>query len=368
VEVLASGFPDSLSAIRALTINQHNAGLAGLQQLSIDPDDAVVLHDELSAAGIASVVLRTCNRTELYWRSRSTNDDETAVAALADCVETTSAVNPGNPLAASSRYRGEAAVRHLFRVCAGLESLVVGEAEILGQVREAMDACEGAGSFLQGVFRAAIRTGRQARAETAIGEGALSVASAGIRWLAEQLPLAHSTVVVIGAGDTARKAARHLRSLGVGTLIIANRTLTHAETLARTVGARATDLERLPGELFRANAIVCAAAAQDWLVPVTVLKAVAESRPIAAVDLAMPSAIEPGDVPGVTRIDLQGLQGITELHRQQRESEIPHVEAIIERELRWLHTWAQREALRPHRRHSSQSTTSNLELKDGSAL
>ena len=333
-----------LAALRVITINHHTAGLVGLQHLSIETDAAARLHQHLSAHGIESIVLRTCNRSELYWRARMPGDDETAGTAFAAALGLqTEALN-----GVATRLTGEAVATHLFRVCSGLESLMLGEAEILGQVRTALEACSGSGAFLDGVFRAALRTGRQARAETAIAAGALSVASTAVQWLSQHLTLSDSRVLIVGAGDTGEKAARHLHSLGVGSMVIANRTGSRASALAATVGAEAVTLDALPVELARADAIVCAANAHDWLVTLGMLRAATNgARRLVLVDLAMPSGIEPGSTPGVTRIDLEGLEQLAELHRPQREAEIPKVEAVITRELEWLNAWARHEALRP---------------------
>jgi len=333
-----------IAALRVLSINHHTAGLAGLQHLSIEADAAARLHGDLTRRGIESVVLKTCNRTEVYWRARVPGDDETVGTAFAESLGVPEPALGG----VAARLTGEVAATHLFRVCCGLESLVLGEAEILGQVRAALDACTGAGPFLEGVLRGALRTGRQARAETSIGAGALSVASTGVQWLAERLPLAARRVLVIGAGDTGAKVARQLRSLGAGTLVIANRTVSRAEALARSVDGQAVGLEALEAELAAADAVICAAGAPGWLVTLSDLaRAVSSGSPFVVVDLAMPSAIQPGDVAGVTRIDLGGLEHLAELHRRRREEEIPAVDAVIAREMEWLHAWARRQALRP---------------------
>jgi glutamyl-tRNA reductase len=333
-----------LAALRALGVNHRHAGLAELQHLSLDCEAAARLHDDLSRAGIESVVIKTCNRTEVYWRARVPGDDEVVRAAFAGAF----GLADESIDRIATRLSGEAAAVHLFRVCCGLESLVLGEAEILGQVRAALDACRGAGAFLDGVFRAALRTGRQARAETAIGAGALSVASTGMQWLAGHLPLASSRVLVVGAGDTGTKAARQLKSMGAGSLVIMNRTISHAEALAKTVGGTAAGLDALGPELARADAVVCAATASDWLIHLSDLRAAtaAGAHPV-VIDLAMPPNVEPGNVDGVLRIDLGGLEHLAELNRRQRAAEVPGVEAVIAREMQWLHAWARHEAMRP---------------------
>ncbi|HEX5069929.1 MAG TPA: glutamyl-tRNA reductase [Vicinamibacterales bacterium] len=334
----------ALAALRALTINHRNAGLGGLQDFSIDSDRATDLHQQLFNRQMESVLVRTCNRTELYWRARMADDDRRASAALAQAI----GIDEPALTAVSTRLAGEHAARHLFRVCCGLESLVLGEAEILGQVRSALDASPHAGPFLTGVVRAAVRAAGSARAETAIGVGAMSVASMAIHWLNDVLPLAGRRVLVVGAGETGQKAARLLRSLQVGHLVVANRTLARAVTVAKPFGATAVGLESLAVEIGLADAIVCAASADDWLIRCDDLRAPStRPAPLVVVDLAMPAGVERGDVAGVVRMDLEGLQALVDGHRRQRESEIPAVEAVIARELEWLRTWARHHALRP---------------------
>ena len=335
-----------LAALRALSINHRHADLSALQALSLGCEPIMRVHEELTARGIESFVLATCNRTEVYWRAQVPGDDEAVRELLAGETGAT-AVALG---ALAVELAGEAAAQHLFRVCCGLESLVLGEAEILGQIRAALDASKGASRFLQGVVQAAMRTGRLARAETAIGNGALSVASTAVQWLAEQLPLGERRVVVLGAGDTGLKAARHLAALGTGQLVIANRTRTRAEAVASPLGARAIGLDRLDEELRLADAVVCAAGAPHWLISREGLARAGsgrDGRPLFAVDLAMPAGIEPGPVAGVSRIDLGTLQRVVDSHRSRREAEVPKVEAVIARELQWLHAWARHQALRP---------------------
>ena len=272
-----------LAALRVFTINHHNAGLVGLQDLSIEPDAALYLHEELSRHGIESVVLRTCNRTELYWHARVPGDDERPGAALAG----TLGIDEASLTNVASRLSGEAAATHLFRVCCGLESLVLGEAEILGQVRSALDACAASGPFLDGVFRAALRAAGSARAETGIGVGAMSVASMAIHWLHGVMPLEGRRVLVIGAGETGQKAARQLRAMGVGELVLANRTKSRAESVARPLNARAVGLDALAMEIANADAIVCAASGPDWIVRLDdVRPAAARTTPRVIVDRA----------------------------------------------------------------------------------
>ena len=304
------------------------------------------MHAALTSKGIASAVLATCNRTELYWRSTSANDDLMALLVLAAAVKT-----PLETVSARSvTLSGADAADHLFRVCSGLESLVLGEAEILGQVRTAMEMCPGAGPFVAGVFRAAIRTGRSVRAETAIGMGALSVASTAVQWLSERLALAEHRVLVIGAGKTGEKVARHLSRVGTGALVVANRTVSQAEALAARIGnATAIGLDAVADELDRVDAVISAVNAPGWVLTLDQIQRRVEARhtPLVVVDLSMPPSVEPGTCEGLVRVDLVTLEGSTRAHRKQREGEIPRVEAVIARELAFLEKWAQHESRRP---------------------
>ncbi|MCC6988669.1 MAG: glutamyl-tRNA reductase, partial [Acidobacteria bacterium] len=338
--------PGGLAALRARVITQRTVGVDGLRDLSIDCERALALHAELSARDIESFVLTTCNRTELYWRTRGPGDDDTVSRRFAQ------AVAAAGPLTSpvGVLLTDDAAARHLFRVCAGLDSLVLGEAEILGQVRAALDSCGGTGAFLRGVVQAALRAGRMVRAETTIGVGAMSVASAAVHLLARRLPLAGARVAVLGAGDTGLKAARHLRARGIGTLVVANRTLARAEQLAHALAGHAITLDAVAGELLRADAVVCAVAAPAPLIRAADLERAAAARggrPLVIVDLSMPAAVERADAPGVTCIDLAAIETQVAGERHRRSGEVPRAEAVVARELTHLHTWSQRHARRP---------------------
>lgn len=333
-----------LSSLRALTLHHRAIGLTALSTAALTPDDAAALHANLHARGVRSVVLATCNRTELYWQARDADDDAVAQAAFAGALRTSHV---------PQRLDGAAAAEHLFRVCAGLESVVLGEAEILGQVRAALTSSAHAGGFLTGIVQAALRTGRLARARTAIGVGAMSVASAAVHLLAERLDLAHGRVLVIGSGATAVKVARHLRSLGVGRLVVANRTLAHAVSVAERVGAIAAPLEALAGELAEADAVFGAAAAPDLLVTAEMLAAAGAQRAAAgatalvAVDLAMPPIIATVDAPGVVRLDLRAVERHVADQAERRSAEVPEVMALVRHELAFLDGWARQQLLRP---------------------
>lgn len=334
-----------LSALRALSLNHRSLGVQALQDVALDGHRAAALHATLSAAQVESLVLVTCNRTEIYWHSRGIADDSVVLRACEQAI-------PAGELADRSlptHLQGADVAWHLFRVCAGLESLVLGEAEILGQVRTALDACPGIGTFLRGVVQAAVRAGRMARAETAIGVGARSVASATVHLVATALPPGAQRVLVLGAGATGLKVVTQLRARGVTQLVVANRSLDRAEAVAGPIGAEAVALDRLHDELLHADAVVAAVHAPTPLVSQADLAAAvaARGRPLVVADISMPPAIEPGAVAGVTRIDLASIDAFVNRERDRRAAEIPRVEVVLAREMRYLETWVRRQTLRP---------------------
>lgn len=330
----------ALDALRVFSLSHRTCGLPALAGVVTQGDSARV-QSSLVAAGVDAIVLSTCNRFEVYWRAGQA-DDAVVLAMLEASLPMAKALMRDGAM----QTAGDDAARHLFRVCSGLESMVLGEAEILGQVRAAMEQSPQAGSFLKGIFTAGIRTGRTARAATGIAHGAMSVASVAVRQLRSQLTLPSSRVVIIGAGETAAKVTRHVAAIGVASLVVTNRTLSKANELAAAYGGRAIVLEALAAEIAQTDAVVCAAGSDGWIVT---REHVGDRRatPLVLVDLAMPPGIEPFQADGVTRIDLAAIEQATAEHRRRREDEIPRVDALIARELEWLQVWARRKMSRP---------------------
>ncbi len=327
-----------IESLRLLSISHRSAALADLERMALPATIQTKLCGTMRELELRAVVLCTCNRTELYWCSRGPESDASAQAALMACAS----LQVVPPPESFTQRTGLAVAAHLFRVAAGLESLVVGEAEILGQVREAIEAAEGeagAGPFLADLFRAALRCGGRVRSETQIGTGALSVASAAVQLLARvHQDFANLTVVVIGAGVTGLKVARHLNAMRVGRLVIVNRTLPRAEEAAAEFSATAARLEDLPHWMAHAHAMIAAAQVERPVVTPEMLSGVRSGnreRPLLLIDLSLPRAIDSScaAVPGVALHDLSGLEQVVEHNRARRECEVPHVEKVIEHEL-----------------------------------
>jgi glutamyl-tRNA reductase len=334
---------DGLGALRVLTLNHQNVGLGALAQVALSPDRVKALRRRFVEAGLDAIVLATCNRTDIYWHAPASEDDARARRLLV--TDLSLRASTGHP----HTLQGTAAAVHIFRVCAGIESLVLGEAEILGQVRSALDASPCTGRFLPRVIQAGLRAGGIARAETEIGVGALSVASAAVRRLAATVALDRARVVVVGTGTTGVKAARQLRARGVSGLVLINRTRQRAEAISGVVDAEVAGLEDLEGELRVADVVICAVASPAPIVDLGQLRAAAAHRAgrrLTIVDLSMPPVVEHGAVAGVTRIDLGDLERHVESQRERRVAEIPKVEALIAREIHHLRLWAERQATR----------------------
>jgi glutamyl-tRNA reductase len=335
-----------LAELRVLAFSHSGDSLDGFERAALGVAESHALHAGLDDAGIDAVVLSTCNRVELYWHSQDPRHDGVAVELFRR------ATASGNAFEGVYRARGEAAARHLFRVACGLESLMLGEGEVLGQVRTALGA-RNARDFLDGIFQAALRCGGQARAETAIGEGALSVASAMAQQLLaalDDVPSAH--VVVVGAGSTGRRAARFLRAHGLRQLTIVNRTPSRAEALAESLEASTAPIDALPRLLGEADGLVVAAHAPAFLVTAAHVTAALHGRagrPLVMADLSMPRAIDPAvrTIPGVTLQDMTGFETTVRENRARRQREVPRVEIIVERELKHLRSWAIQRQLRP---------------------
>jgi glutamyl-tRNA reductase len=277
-------------------------------------------------------LLSTCNRTELY---AETDDDG---GSLADWLARRSQV--GSDLHDYLYHRHEAdAVRHLFRVATGLDSLVLGEPQILGQVKDAWAAARAAGTLgsrLDRLFQHAFTTAKRARTDTRIGANPVSVASTAVRLAQESFArLEDSTVLLIGAGETIELAARHLVQARTRRLLVANRTLAHAQDLAGRHGGYALALDDLGRHLAEADIVISATASRE---PVLRAAAVAAAlaarrhRPMLLIDLAVPRDID-ADVaalPDVFLYTVDDLERAIDDNRRGRREAADQAEAIVE--------------------------------------
>jgi glutamyl-tRNA reductase len=250
---------------------------------------------------------------------------------------------------------GYDAARHLFRVAAGLESLMLGESEILGQMRTALEMADreaAAGPLLCALLRSAMRFGREVRVSTRIGSGALSVASASVQTLLHLRPKRSGMkVLVVGTGHTGYKVAQHLIAERAGEIVLINRTPERARRAAEELGATWAPFEDLEARMTEADAVfVAVQAAAPVVTAEMVRRAVAgRSVPLPILDLSLPRAVaaEVGDIPGAASFDLSRFEEVVAASRARRESEIVRVEALLDTALEKLEREAAEEAARP---------------------
>lgn len=282
-----------------------------------------------------AAVISTCNRTEVYAIGPRGIGDPRAVVALLAEAKGVAAIE-GAPFYALS---GKDATRHLFRVAAGIESMVIGESEILGQVRAAFAAATVAGTqnvALSRLFHTAIRVGRRARSQTHIGRYAVSVSSTAVGLARSTLgEMAGRTVLVVSAGEAGKLTARSLRESGVERLLVTNRSPERATELAAELGGTAVPFEDLDACLERADIVISSTGSEQFVIGRELVERVMArrpNRPMVMIDIAVPRDIDPmvRDVPGVHLYDIDALQGIAQAHVNLRKSEVVHVEEIID--------------------------------------
>jgi glutamyl-tRNA reductase len=317
-------------------VSHHRTPIELRERVALDPAAAAALAAEL---GREAVVLSTCNRTELYL-ARDEPTEDVAVRALTDL-----AGDRGDELArALYRLGDDAAALHLFRVAAGLDSLVPGEGEILGQVRSAFEA-GATGPFLDRLFRQALHAGRRVRVETAIGESPASVPSAAAA-LAQQVfdDLTGRRILLLGAGKTSEATARNLVSRGAVVAVVGNRTVERGEALARGLGAEAVPLEAVGTELARADVIVSATSASDRVLSRDAVAAALparKGRPLLLLDLAVPRDLDPAinGLDGCFLYDVDDLEAVVAETLSGRRGEAARAERLVEEEAERFRDW-----------------------------
>jgi glutamyl-tRNA reductase len=337
-----------MSELLGLGVSHKTAPLELRERLSLTEGRAVgALRELTGAAGIhEAAAISTCNRTELYLIvSDPVEAESTALGVLSRQAE----IRPTELLGHLYSYRSSEAARHLLRVTAGLDSMIVGEAEVQGQVKRAYELAlvEGAtGPILNRLFRGALAAGGRVRAETGISEQGVSIPSVAVELARRALgDLGERRVLVVGAGETAELVARALVARGVRTVFVANRHYDRAIGLAQRFDGVAVRFDELPGQLEAADIVVSATNSPHHIVEREGLEqvmAARDGRPLIAIDIAVPRDIEPEcrEIAGVSVFDIDDVQQIVERNVGGREAEARGAELIIEAELdrfeRWL--------------------------------
>jgi glutamyl-tRNA reductase len=336
-----------MTELLALGASHKTAPLALRERIALTEGGAepvlreLTAHDEIGEA----VALSTCNRTELYLMVRDPVEAESAVLAL---LARRAGIRPTELLDGIYALRNCDAARHLYRVSSGLESMIVGEAEVQGQVKRAYEAALAArttGPMTNKLFRAALATGKRVRTETAISAGRASVASVAVDAARDALgDLTGRHVLIIGAGETAELTARALHDLGVTTMFIANRRRERAIALAQRFGGASGSFDALPAELARADIVISSTSSPHTLLGAEELALVTgerHGRPLLLIDLAVPRDIDPacGGLAGVTVLDIDGLQAQVARHISVRKAEARRAEGIVEEEIQAFAGW-----------------------------
>jgi len=336
-----------MTELLALGASHKTAPLALRERIALTDHGAepllreLIAHDAIGEA----VALSTCNRTELYLLVSDPVEAESAVLAL---LARRAGVRPTELLDGIYGLRNCDAARHLYRVSSGLESMIVGEAEVQGQVKRAYEAALAArttGPMTNKLFRAALATGKRVRTETAISVGRASVASVAVDAAQDALgDLAARHVLIIGAGETAELTAQALHDHGVTTMFVANRRRERAIALAQRFGGTSGSFDALPSELVRADIVISSTSSPHFLLGAEELALVTgdrRGRPLLLVDLAVPRDIDPGcaELADVTLLDIDGLQAQVARHISVRKVEARRAEGIVEDEIQAFAGW-----------------------------
>ncbi len=334
-------------------LNHKTMSVSDLESMTVSPARLPkALHDLAGSDHLCEiVVVSTCLRTEIYAEASRFHG---AMSDIRNFLSSWSGVPPEGFSDHLYSYFDEAAVAHLFKVAAGLDSAVLGEGEILRQVGEAWEVARAesvAGPVLSILFRYAVEAGKRVRSETAIARGTTSLSHAAVALAAERSgSLAGKTTLLIGTGEMGEAMALALAGApGRGELLVANRTRGRAADLAGRFGGRPVEWRSLRSALAEADVVLASTGSQQILLEASDLEAVMASRPgrgLLIVDLAVPRDVDPaaGRVSGVTLLDMDDLTSFADRAMDGRRRELPHAQAIIAEEVeRYLGTAAQRD-------------------------
>jgi len=322
-------------------LNHKSAPFSLLERVSFTADSMDSFLGSLRSTGRISEAfgLSTCNRTEFLLVAENSNQ---ALRALLDRLYDTKGIDFRKDADHTFFFAEEGAIRHVFRVACGIDSLVIGENEILGQLRRARESASDSGHIsevLEPMLLRAIDVGRRARQATAISRGNVSVASVAATLACRFLgDLSEKEGVVLGAGETAEAAAFQLKERGLKNLTIANRTYDKAHILANILGAREAAMEDIGRVLVEADVVVCATGAPHYIITQPMMQATMAARsqqPLLFLDVSVPRNVEPsvGDIENVHVYSLEDLNQLAEENKLQRETQVREVDAIIEQEL-----------------------------------
>jgi glutamyl-tRNA reductase len=337
-----------MSELLALGISHKTAPVALRERLAFTEAEASEFAEQATASADVreAVVISTCNRTEVYL---VVGDPVRAESDVLGLLARRAEIRPTELADAIYSPRNCDAARQLYRVTSGLDSMIVGEAEIQGQVRRAHESAMRAGCtgpLSNRLFAAALTTGKRVRSETEIGASRVSVPSVAVDLALSVLgDLEKRHVVVLGAGETSELTARALADQGAGTIFVANRHADRALSLAERFGGSVVGLDDLPDQLVRADIALCSTSSPHPIVGREELELVIRQRggrSLLLIDIAVPRDVDAacGQLDGVTLYDIDDLQAVVARNLSTRAGEVPRAEEIVEEEIhrfaRWL--------------------------------
>jgi glutamyl-tRNA reductase len=336
-----------MSELLAIGVSHKTAPVEVRERVALpDGRASEFMRDLRGAAEVhEAVAISTCNRTELYL---VVGDPVEAESAALSMLASQAGIRPTELASAIYSHRNCDAARHLYRVTAGLDSMIIGEAEVQGQVKRAYDgalAQEATGPLTNHLFKAALATGKRVRTETGIGERHLSLPSVAVALARELLgELAGRKVVLVGTGETSELTARALAHSGVHTVFVAHRRRDRALSLAKRFDGTTVNFDQLPRELEEADIVVAATVSPHLLLEAAELAAVMDERPgrpLLLIDLAVPRDIDASvaGIGGVSLYDVDDLQAVIARNRKVRQAEARKAEGIIEEEIQHFATW-----------------------------
>ncbi len=344
-----------MSELLALGVSHKTAPVALRERVALGGNDATEFLRAATAHAAVdeAVAISTCNRTEFYLVVGDAIAAESSVLAL---LAQRAGIRPTELAEVIYSPRNCDAARQLYRVTSGLESMIVGEHEVQGQVRRSYETAVAAGTtgpLTDRLFTAALQTGKRVRAETQIGQSHVSISSVAVQLAHDLLgDLAGRPVVVIGAGETSELTARALAERGVTTIFVANRHADRARSLAERFGGRVISLDRLPAQLEKADIVLSSTSSPHPIVGQEELELVMRARPerpLLLIDIAVPRDIDSAcaDLDGVTLRDIDDLQAVVARNISTRQGDVPQAEQIVEQEIQRFAVWLGQIDVRP---------------------
>jgi len=333
--------------LAVLGLNHNSAPVEVRERLAVEGEELARMYSDIMANDriYEAMIISTCNRVEYYI---VTDDFLCNIDSVLEIVSEHCNMDRFELRKYTYIHCGEESVAHIFRVASGLDSLVMGEPQIFGQVKDSFETCRennGAGTFLRKLEEFTIKTTKKVRTHTGIGENPVSVSYAAVE-LASKIfgNLEKKSALIIGAGEMCELASKHLVTAGIGKITVTNRTYAKAESLASDVGGDVIGFESFKEKLADVDIVLSSTGATDTLVSKSDVKSVMpdrKKRPMFFIDIAVPRDIDPeiGDIENVYVYDVDDLKAVVEANRKQREREAVKAQEYIDQGLEAFYGW-----------------------------